>query len=149
MSLLIRFPPPLLLLLLMLPGFLHVRTWHGVSAAPTTPNYGNPFAHGGKCGSLQSKIKLKISGSPHKVCAPKCSPLQSGSGSDAGMWSCPTAPQAKANTGTCISVSNLHLCVPPHPYQTLAWRLSLAKRGLNNEFKIINLCKPFFESTEL
>ena len=72
-------------------------------ATAIAPAYGNPFAHGGKCGGGQSKIKLKISGNSHKVCAPKCDQNQG-----KGM-SCPSS-QVKA-IGTCISVSKRELCV--------------------------------------
>ena len=73
-------------------------------SASLTPNYGNPFAHGNRCGKGQSKIKLKFSGQHHKICAPSCN--QNSGGEDI---SCPVST-VKAE-GTCISVSNRRLCV--------------------------------------
>ena len=74
------------------------------STASLTPNYGNPFTHGGRCGKGQSKLKLKFSGQHHKVCAPTCNPNNGGED-----ISCPVST-VKAE-GTCISVSKRRLCI--------------------------------------
>ena len=65
----------------------------------STPLYDNPLFNG-KCNHDQSIVKLKVGGTPSKICAPRCTTNQQ----------CPSSDITAAK-GRCIRVSKRDLCI--------------------------------------